>query len=205
MKRKISFKKMLDISSEKPKKVKKHEIPSHDGEITKEIIGEKVEKRDLANKTPTKEEKDEKRVGYKKIVLFRLSNEYYGIDVSMIDEITDTEVKEKIAGMPYFIVGVIYLRGESVPVLSLFDRFHLKGRPIKEAETILITSKNNETYGILIDELKGVIDIEQSSIFDVPMIYPDDEFSYLKGIIKFGEEIAAIVDIKQILKKYKLG
>ncbi|GAI68102.1 unnamed protein product, partial [marine sediment metagenome] len=56
MKRKISFKKMLDISSEKPKKVKKHEIPSHDGEITKEIIGEKVEKRDLANTTPTKEE-----------------------------------------------------------------------------------------------------------------------------------------------------
>jgi len=206
VKKKISFKKMLDIASEKPKKAEVQEAPPHDAEPIQEFKEEKLEKRrDIIKKATSGTGKDKKKDDLKKIVLFRLSNEYYGIDVSMIDEIIETEVKEKIAGMPDFIVGVASLRGETIPVISLSNKFHLKDRlPANGTETILITSKNKEIYGILIDELKGVKDIEPSSIFEVPMIYPEDEFSYLKGIIKFGIELVAIVDIVQILKNYKL-
>ena len=202
MKKKISFKKMLDIDSVKPKKLQKQRTSSS-SVVTEKEIKKKTEQEDIIKQTTTDEEKDTKRKEYKKVVLFRLSNEYYGIDVSMIDEIIDAEIQNKIAGMPDFIKGVISVRGESVPVLSLFELFHIDDRPVKGTETILIISEDNETYGILIDELKGVIDVEPSSIFDIPAVYAEEQFSYLKCMIEYGTEIAAIVDTEQLMKKFK--
>lgn len=141
----------------------------------------------------------------KKIVLFRLSNEFYGIDVSNIDEIIDARINEKISGMPDFVAGVISLRGESIPVLSLHHRFHLAESTREEIHTVLITSKNGEVYGICIDELQGVIDIKTTSILSVPSIFPEDEMVYLKGIIQYGKEIAALIDIEQVLYNYRSG
>ncbi len=146
----------------------------------------------------------EKKKKQKKIVLFRLSDEYYGIDVSEIDEIIDAHINEDITGMPEFVAGVISLRGESIPVLSLKERFHLKESARKETNTILITSKNGEIFGICIDELEGVTDIATSSILAVPAIFSEEEMAYLNGIIKHGMEIAALIDIDLILNNYTL-
>ena len=200
MKKRISFKKMLDTTAKKPRKAKKAKVVIH--KTKKEP--KKGPKKVLIKESISEHRPETKATLDKKIVLFRLANEYYGIDVSTIDEIIDIEVREKIAGMPAYVKGVISLRGESVPVVSLFNQFHLNGRPLKEKETILITGKNSKTYGILIDELKGVVDIKPSSILDVPRIFPDSEFSYLKGIVRYGVEIAAIIDIVQILNSYNL-
>ncbi len=147
----------------------------------------------------------ETKVKQKKVVLFRLSDEYYGIDVSKIDEIIDAHVNEKIAGMPDFVAGVISLRGEAIPVLSLNDYFHLGESTKAETNTVLITSKNGEVYGICIDELRGVIDIDTSSILAVPSVFTEEEMAYLEGIIKYGVEIAALIDIELIMRNYRLG
>jgi purine-binding chemotaxis protein CheW len=194
---------MLDTSPEKTKVVTQKEKKRKEKSVRKKKKVETVVAKPVYEKKVV-DEKREKENNLQKIVLFRLKKEFYAIDVSLIDEIIETEVKEKITGMPDFVIGVISLRGESIPVISLFSQFHLQERSLKESETILITSKSANTYGILIDELKGVLDIEPSFVFNVPSVYPEEELLYLKGMIKFEQEIAAIVDIKNILKKFSL-
>lgn len=208
MKKKLSFKKMLDIPTAKPKQKRKKKQTAK-----KKPSGKKKEaavpQRKVTPKSPKvkREAKpsEEQKPQQKKIVLFRLSNEYYAIDVSKIDEIIDAQISEKIAGMPDFVAGVISLRGESIPVLSLNEHFHLEESTPQDTNTILITSKNGEVYGIQIDELHGVIDIDTPSILDIPSIFPDEEMAYLKGIIRHGVDIAALIDIEQVLNKYRLG
>ena len=194
MKKKISFKKMLDIGTGKTRTLQKVKPPSKDRKIAKETK-EKIEKKHSVKKTSPDQ----------KIVLFRLGSEYYAINVDMIEEIIESVSMEKITGMPHYIAGVISLRKESIPVISLFKKFHIRERNPGKTETVLITNYNSKTYGILVDELKGVLDIESSSIFDVPLVYSDEELSYLEGIIKYETEIAAIVDIKKVLMEFKLG
>lgn len=203
LKRKISFKKMLGTPPDKPQMVKRKETkktgkPVKTKKKDKLLVTKPVYKKKVVT------EKKEQEKDLQKIVLFRLANEFYAIDVSLIDEIIETGVKEKITGMPDFVIGVISLRGETIPVISLFKQFHLRERFLKESETILITSKSTNAYGILIDELKGVLDIKPSFVFNVPSVYTEEELVYLKGMIKYGQEIAAIIDINIILKKFKL-
>lgn len=233
MKKKLSFRKMLDITETKgkPPPVKKDPVAPKVTPSSKSKAVEKPRKKQKARKAVKKKKeilqkkellpssqkdkkervrapeksKQEKKPDQKKIVLFRLANEYYGIDVSKIDEIIDAHINEKIAGMPDFVAGVIALRGESIPVLSLNHRFHLKENTPADTHTVLITSRNGEVFGICIDELQGVVDIETSSILGVPSIFPEEEMAYLKGIITHGAKIAALIDIELVLKKYKLG
>jgi purine-binding chemotaxis protein CheW len=196
MKKKVSFKRMLKKNSSEAEARKQKK-----GTIRKENEEEKRPKTPVAKTSILAKEEETKEEEYIKLVLFRLGNEFYGIPVSMIDEIIETELKETVAGMPDFIVGVIFLRKESIPVLSLYNRFNLDIRSAKNQETVLITKQNSKTFGILIDELKEVIDIEPDSIFDVPHIFPEEEYHYIKGMIKYQEEIAAIIDIKRILSE----
>lgn len=181
----------------------------------KQATREKTEKKQAKQQKPRKaaasprteipkESQAEKKKRERKIVLFRLSDEYYGIDVSKIDEIIDAHINDDITGMPDFVAGVISLRGESIPVISLNERFHLREREHKETSTVLITSQNGEIYGICIDELEGVIDIDTSSILAVPSIFSEKELEYFDGIIKHGKEIAALIDIECILNNYTL-
>jgi purine-binding chemotaxis protein CheW len=230
MKKKLSFRKMLGETDKKtgPKKAKKSRktegksalsIPKGVKKAKKQQKAKKPEakkkqqKKELLPprpKQPVKAEKEldtartKKKPEQKKIVLFRLSNEYYGIDVAKIDEIIDGHINEKIAGMPDFVAGVVSLRGESIPVLSLNERFHLNPSTEEETNTVLITSRNGDVYGICIDELQGVIDIDASTILSVPPIFPEDELAYLEGIIKYGMEIAALIDIDRVLNNYRL-
>jgi purine-binding chemotaxis protein CheW len=230
MRKKLSFRKMLDITKKdtlspkggKPSKKKKEPLPAEARAPEKpqkpkrEPQKKREQKKQLApprqkvaekqQKEPLEQEPKARRVKtQKKVVLFRLSNEFYGIDVSKIDEIIDAHINEKIAGMPKFVAGVISLRGESIPVLSLNERFHLSGSTREETNTVLVTSKNGEPYGICIDELRGVIDINASQILAVPSIFAEDEMAYFEGIIAYGKEIAALIDIERVLNNYRLG
>jgi|GEM_PF-3903959 len=204
VKKKISFTKMLDVSSFEhanniPKHIIKHEKPRTK---TKESNEEKRES--TANGKEDKKEKRE-REKKKKIVLFRLQTEYYGIDISEIDEIIETEIKGKIAGMPNFTVGVFDIRNEGVPVISLFKQFHLEEREVREKETVLLLRRGKKSYGILIDELKEVIDVAASKVFVVPKIFPQDELAYLTGMTEVNSEIVALVNIWKVLENFNVG
>jgi len=194
---------MLDINSnitmEEQKPVNYHQ--KENATITKVEKDKKkktkIERKQVLKTTSEKEEE-------KKLVLFKLGNEYYGIDVSVINEIIDSEIKERLTGMPDFIIGVISLRGEVVPVVSLFEKFSLKNRLPSGTETILLTKKGESTFGILIDELKEVITVKSSSIYKVPKLFTEEGLSYIKGILKFENEIVAIIDIQQIMNEFKI-
>jgi purine-binding chemotaxis protein CheW len=202
MKKKLSFKKMLDIADTKSLPPKRKHAVAKKGET---IVAHPLSAKAPAKPVRREKSESEKKPQKNKVVLFRLSKEFYGIDVSRIEEIIDARIKERIAGMPHFVLGVISLRGESIPVISLNEPFHLPESPMQESNTVLITSMNGQVFGIRIDELRGVIDIDTSSILSVPSVFPDEEMRYLKGIIRHGIEIAALIDIEQVLRNYRLG
>jgi len=59
------------------------------------------------------------------LVIFRLNNEAYGINVAQVQSIIPLPDIVTIPGAPSFIEGVINLRGAVVPVVDLRTRFGL--------------------------------------------------------------------------------
>ena len=76
----------------------------------------------------------------KQYIVVKLDQEQSGIDISFIDNIVRMERITRVPKVQSFFPGVINLRGEIIPVMSLRNRFGLKesasasiSRLIKEA------------------------------------------------------------------------
>lgn len=135
----------------------------------------------------------------KQYIVVKLDNEQYGIDISLIDNIVRMQQITRVPmAQPYFS-GVINLRGEIIPVLNLRLRFDL---PMKEytnaTRIIIIKPENNAKIGVLVDEVREVVTLEEDNIEKA--VY-DDQGINLVGVGKYKESLISLLNIQGIISE----
>ncbi len=133
-------------------------------------------------------------------VLFKLDNEYYGIDIHNVETI---EKIMPITRVPYtdkFVKGVINLRGNVVPVIDLRIRFGLEKRDYNDNSRIIIVKLDDVTVGLIVDSSSEVIQLNSDEIDESPTLKNKVDDSYVKFIGKKNDQIIIIIDIKRILE-----
>ncbi|WP_432665032.1 chemotaxis protein CheW [Wukongibacter baidiensis] len=132
-------------------------------------------------------------------VLFKLENEYYGIDIHNVETI---EKVMPITRVPYtrnFIKGVINLRGNVVPVIDLRKRFKLAPKEYDDNSRIIIVKLEEVTVGMIVDSSSEVIQLGDDDIDDAPALKGSNEESYVKCIGKKNNRIIMIIDLYKVL------
>ena len=102
----------------------------------------------------------------KQYIVTKLGTEQYGIDISFVDNIVRmTRITRVPKSQPYF-KGIINLRGEVIPVMSLRLKFGLSDDEFTNATRIIIIKLEElgGSIGILVDEVKEVVTIADDSI-----------------------------------------
>ena len=86
----------------------------------------------------------------KQYIILKFDNEQYGIDITYIDNIVRLQKITRVPhAQPYFL-GIINLRGEVVPVMSLRRKFELPDKENTNASRILILKvEGNAKIGII--------------------------------------------------------
>ncbi len=65
-------------------------------------------------------------------VIFRLGNEKYAVDILNVGGISEYRDITNVPNAPYFIEGIINLRGDIIPIINLKKRFEI---PEKESRS----------------------------------------------------------------------
>ncbi|WP_129596975.1 chemotaxis protein CheW [Anaerophilus nitritogenes] len=134
-------------------------------------------------------------------VLFKLNDEYYGIDILNVQTIEKVMDITRVPYAPDFVEGVINLRGEVVPVIHLRKRFSLPHGEINEESRIIIVTIDEMIIGLLVDSSSEVLHLDVSDIDDVPNMSDNLKNDYVKGIGKNQERIIILLDLSKILDK----
>ncbi len=133
-----------------------------------------------------KESKDKKTVEEQiQLVVFELDKEEYGVEITELHEIIKIPDITPIPNAPAFICGILNLRGKIVVVLDLEKRFNLvRENDIKPTHIIISECKiNNNTFGIIVDEVREVIRAPLSTIHPAPTLVTSKiHTDYLKGV-----------------------
>lgn len=134
---------------------------------------------------------------FQKVFVFELGDEEYGIDVMDVKEINKFADK-KITSIPEssdFIAGITNLRGQVIPVISLKHRFNVQGG---EGNFIVIINLNSSTTGIIVDEVKEVMDINQKRIKEAPELLKQDiHDDYVKEVALLDDDrMITIIDLE---------
>lgn len=135
-------------------------------------------------------------------IVVRLGEELYGIQIDYVDNIIrmKNNVTRVPKAQPYFI-GVINLRGEVVPIMSLRKRFGL-GDDVYEGATriIILRLENQSLIGIIVDEVREVINLDETMIETPSFKLNEANAPYLAGIGKNGKDLISLLDIERVAK-----
>lgn len=136
----------------------------------------------------------------KQYIVVRIGNEQYGIDIQYVDNIVRMQRITRVPKAQSYFKGVINLRGEIIPVMSIRLKFGLEPDEITNATRIIILKfEAQSAIGILVDEVKEVVTLEDESIEKVTYNGKDEKSMYLSGIGKNGENLISLLNIAGVI------
>ncbi|NLP34604.1 MAG: chemotaxis protein CheW [Clostridiales bacterium] len=141
----------------------------------------------------------------KQYIIVKLGEDPYGIEIKYIESII---VMQKITRVPKaqsYFKGVINLRGEIVPVLSLRKKLGFDEVEDTHATRIIIVrlEEQGAAIGIIVDEVKEVISLAGSDISKLNYDDKNDKATYSLGIGKFGDHLINILNISAMAEQDK--
>jgi len=140
----------------------------------------------------------------KQVVVFRLLDEEYGLEITGVQEIVRYQDITKIPEAPVFIKGILNLRGQVIPVIDLKRRFYGVDSTITEATRIVVVKVGDKTIGIIADEVSEVLRIAEEAIEPTPSLLNDFNQSGIIGVGKLENRLLILLDLAKTLSSEEL-
>lgn len=134
-----------------------------------------------------------------KVVVFRLMNEEYGVEVSQVKSIERFQPITRVPNTPPFVKGVINLRGVITPIIDLRSRFNLEERPYNELTRIIIVFVDNIEVGMIVDTAHDILDIPVDEIEAPPEVVGGIKADYLRGVAKVKDRLYILLNLNKVL------
>ena len=134
------------------------------------------------------------------ILLFSLgTRETFGINVFKVREVGRTPHITKTPNMPRGVEGLVSLRGNVIPVLSLVNFLDLKDKPTERGSTMMVAEYSKRTLGFLVHEVDRIFRVDWEKVRA-----PESVLSSNQGLITAITELdngtlVSLLDVEQIL------
>ncbi|TGL57966.1 purine-binding chemotaxis protein CheW [Leptospira ognonensis] len=112
----------------------------------------------------TRNEADNDLGDIEQFLTFTINGEYFGLQLLHVHEILKPVMITRIPNVEDYILGVINLRGEIIPIVDLKKRFHEIDSDITPISRIVVVMLNEKRCGILVDEVKQVVKVQKDFI-----------------------------------------
>ncbi|MDP2194608.1 MAG: chemotaxis protein [Rhodocyclaceae bacterium] len=134
------------------------------------------------------------------ILLFSLgTNETFGINVFKVREVSKTPSITKSPHMPNGVEGLISLRGNVIPVVSLAQVMQLADAPPGRGGSMMVTEYSKRTLGFLVHDVDRIIRVDWDRV-RAPEAVTGGTHAYITAITELDNgKLVSIVDVEQIM------
>ncbi len=136
----------------------------------------------------------------KQYIVVKIGIEQYGIDIKYVDNIVRMQRITRVPKAQSYFKGVINLRGEIIPVMSIRLKFGLEDDVVTNATRIIIIKLESQSaVGIIVDEVKEVVTLDDTMIEKVTNSAVEDKYGYLSGIGKHKDGLISLLNISSVI------
>lgn len=137
----------------------------------------------------------------KQFIVIKTKEEYLGIDIDCIDSIVTMGTITRVPKSQDYFNGVINLRGEIIPVMSLRRKIGLRDDVFdKDTRIVIIKLEPQYPIGVIVDNVVEVISLDEDKI-EKSIKDMDGDSTHIYGIGKYGEKLISLLDISRIITK----
>lgn len=137
-------------------------------------------------------EKDQEPEESRELLVFKLANEEYGVNVMKVGEVIKAEEKtiKPIPNSKDFIKGITNVRGKVIPIIDLETKFGLEP---DDQRLIVLLEIDGSTCGIMVDEVNEVLRVNDMRIKKAPEVLRD------KIHRQYVDDVALLEDDRMII------
>lgn len=133
-----------------------------------------------------------------KFVIGKIGFELFGFDINDVTSVVEMKKITRVPGTPDYMEGVINLRGNVVPVMNLRKKLGFQSEKIDPLwKLIVIRTNKQDELGIIVDEIKKVVDILDINRRKIAKTGEFDKYIY--GIGKYNDKLISIININSLL------
>ena len=138
--------------------------------------------------------------GQKQFIVVKIGSEQYGIDISYVDNIVRMQKITRVPKAQSYFKGIINLRGEIVPVMSIRTMMDLEPDVFTDVTRIIILKlEEHGVLGLIVDEVKEVVTLGPDEIDKVAYDAKNSKSNFINGVGKHGEELISLFDTNSII------
>ena len=133
------------------------------------------------------------------LVTFSLGPEEFGVDIMRVQEIIRIPPITRVPKAPTYVEGVINLRGNVIPVISLRIRFGMTRVEETDLSRIIVLQVQTKVFGIRVDAVTEVLRLDSEVIEPPPPIALGMDSKFIRGVGKIGERLLILLELDQIM------
>lgn len=132
-------------------------------------------------------------------ILFTVAGTTYGVDSQLVRHIEMIEQVTPVPNAPGFVEGVVFSRGQVVPVLNLRVRFGFDRVERDLRSRLLVVEVGGRMLGLLADDAREFVSVPDASIHP-----PSDAISglsgnYIDGVATLGDRIVLVLNLDHVV------
>ena len=142
------------------------------------------------------------------LVTFKLGEELYGVNIMDVKEIVKIQRIRAIPNAPYYMIGILNLRGQIIPIIDLHRRFHIGEKDgsveLDELESgFVILNISGMQMGIIIDKVSRVVQVHQTEVQEPPQMMGIGS-EYITGVVRKDEGYLIMLDTAKLFDPKEL-
>jgi chemotaxis protein CheZ len=134
---------------------------------------------------------------------FRLNANEFTIPIMKVREIINTPPITQLPQAPHYLKGILNLRGQVIPIVDLKELITAKGEPEegKSGGKVIVITNRNITFGILVDSITSVINIDDADIEPPQGLMADESMDKVEGVARFDDRLIILLDTDKLVNQ----
>lgn len=133
-------------------------------------------------------------------VTFTLGRESFGIDLKLVEEIIEIPAITKVPDAPPYVLGVICLRDQVLPLLDFIQLLQVEPSENPVAgDMVILLSFGQAKLGIVVDGIQEIIRIREEDILPPPQTLSERESKDLEGVVVRSDRMVSLLKVLDII------
>jgi len=128
-----------------------------------------------------------------KVVVFRTRDEEYGMPIEHVISIEKLEDINVIPNMPYYMKGVVKVRGELIPVLDTHQIFHRQHMTMDEDVKLIVIQSDDISAALIVKEAKEILDVQEDQLKSIS-IGAFQATKYFEAVASLEDRLITIIN-----------
>ena len=128
-----------------------------------------------------------------RLVLLTVDGQTYALHLEAVDRILRMVEITPLPGAPEAVEGVINIRGEVVPVVSIRRRLGLAHRSVAVSDSLVVARARSRRLAIIAESVMGVVEYPADAVVSTADLARGIE--HIEGVLKTSDGLVLIHDL----------